>query len=125
MVPKPKDVLPLAQEITELEKKLADAKRRWNTLFGIEETPRRGRQSSADTLASKVQTFIDDNEGGDFTISAVAKAVGGDEMAVGRSLYRLARLGKINNPARGKYCALTSYPSDRAGSEGESLESSK
>jgi hypothetical protein len=103
--PKPKDVLPLAQEITRLETQLADAKRRWNLLFGIEQAERKPRASSVDGITARIATFIVTHPDQDHTISSVAAALSEPELQVGRTLYRLAQTGKIENPSRGKYRA--------------------
>jgi hypothetical protein len=105
MAPKPKDVLPLAQEITRLEAQLTEAKRKWNLLFGVVETEKKTRSSSPDGLTAKIVNYIAESAGTISTIHAVAQVVQEDELAVGRTLYRLAKAGKIDNPGRGKYCA--------------------
>ena len=102
--PKPKDVLPLAQEITRLEQQLAEAKRKWNLLFGITEPEKRTRESR-DGLSTKVLEHLALNLHLEHTIPGVAESLGESELQVGRALYRLARLGKIQNPSRGKYRA--------------------
>jgi len=106
VAPKPKDVLPLAQEITRLEGQLADAKRKWNLMFGITEPEKKTRALSPDGLTAKILQYIEGSIGVQSTITATAQAVSEDELAVGRALYRLARAGKIANPARGVYTSL-------------------
>jgi hypothetical protein len=103
--PKPKDVLPLAQEITRLETQLADAKRRWNLLFGISEPEKRRRAASVDGVSAKAVAFLERIPASEYTISAVAEEIGEKEIQVGRALYRLARNGTIVNPSRGRYKA--------------------
>jgi hypothetical protein len=104
--PKPKDVLPLAQEITKLEAQLAEAKRKWNALFGVEESEKRTRNSSASGLTGKILKYVEDNPGKELNISTVSRAVDEGDLAVGRTLYRLSKLGKIANPSRGFYSAI-------------------
>ena len=106
IAPKPKDVLPLAQEITRLETQLAEAKRKWNALFGAEEPEKRSRNSSASGLTAKVLKYVEDNPGKELNISTGSRAVDEGDLAVGRTLYRLSRLGKIANPSRGFYSAI-------------------
>jgi hypothetical protein len=105
VAPKPKDVLPLAQEITRLEGQLAEAKRKWNALFGIEEQGKKTRASSSNSLTGKIFQFVEDNAGKELSISEVSRAVDEGDLAVGRALYRLAMLNKIANPSRGFYMA--------------------
>ena len=106
IAPKPKDVLPLAQEITRLESQLAEAKRKWNLLFGVSEPERKTRSGLADGLTARILAYIDDSAGRASSITAVSQGVGAAELAVGRTLYRLAKAGKIANPARGTYMSL-------------------
>lgn len=103
VAPKPKDVLPLAQEITRLEGQLAEAKRKWNLLFGIEQVERKSRASSIEGITAKVLDFVLTHTDQDHSISSVAEAVSEPELQVGRTLYRLSRTGKITNPSRGMY----------------------
>ncbi len=106
VAPKPKDVLPLAQEITRLEGQLAEAKRKWNLMFGITEPEKKTRALAPDGLTAKILVYIDESAGTQSTIPATAQAVSEDELVVGRALYRLAKAGKIANPARGVYTSL-------------------
>lgn len=102
--PKPKDVLPLAQEIQRLEAQLAEARRKWNLLFGIEQ-PEKRQRASRDGLSLKVLDALEKDSESEFTIAGAALRVSEPELQVGRALYRLARLGKIQNPSRGRYKA--------------------
>jgi hypothetical protein len=105
--PKPKDVLPLAQEITRLEAQLAEAKRKWNLLFGQADTPvKSSRAPRENGIAAKVLKYVELMGDAPLSISDVARGTGEEELAVGRALYRLARLQRIANPARGRYAAL-------------------
>ena len=104
--PKPKDVLPLAQEITRLEAQLAEAKRKWNILFGITEPEKRTRANATDGVAENVLNYVLLNRGSELSISDVATATGLAELQAGRALYRLAQSGRIANPSRGRYTAL-------------------
>src|ERR1700744_4633131 len=106
VAPKPKDVLPLAQEITRLESQLAEAKRKGSALFGIEEPERKTRASNASSVTGKILQFVKANPGAELSISTVSRAVDEGDLATGRALYRLATLGKIANPSRGFYKAL-------------------
>jgi hypothetical protein len=116
--PKPKDVLPLAQEITRLETQLAEAKRKWNALFGVTEPEKRSRALPADGPSSKALAFVDQHAGVIFTISMVAEGIGEpDELAVGRALYRLAAKNRIVSPSRGRYTSLASSPEELANPE--------
>jgi hypothetical protein len=105
-VPKPQDVLPLAKEITDLEARLAAAKRRWNLLFGVTEAGRTQRTAYPQGLPSRILQFLNERPGVRLAISNVAEALEETELPVGRALYRLAKTGKISNPARGRYMAL-------------------
>ena len=100
-------MLPLAQEITQLELKLADAKRRWNILFGVAEAEKKTRSASPDGLTPKIIQFLEERRGNEFSIPEVAQSIHEDELPVGRALYRLAnKEKKIANPSRGRYAAL-------------------
>jgi len=107
-VPTPQDVIPLAQEITRLEAQLADAKRRWNLLFGSNEGEKKPRPASALSLTGRILNFINEHHSVQYSINTVAQALEESELPVGRSLYRLAMTGKISNPRRGIYTALES-----------------
>src|ERR1700722_13535044 len=102
VAPKPQDVLHLAQEITQLEAKLAEARRKWNVLFGVVAPEKKTRTVRADGLTSRVQNFIERYSGVPHSISEVAVGVGEPDLPVGRVLYRLAATGKIASPARGR-----------------------
>lgn len=108
--PKPKDVLRLATEIVELENRLADLKRKWEFLLTgqPEDKPKRAPKSmSAHGLAAKIVKYLEDNPELDFSIAQVAVALDEPDLAVGKTLYRLAKTKKIANLHRGIYGALT------------------
>src|ERR1035437_8725883 len=106
VVPKPQDVLILAREITRLEAQLAEAKRRWNLLFGVGEAGEKSRTAYPQGLTGRILQFLNEHPGAQYSISTVAQAVDEKELPVGRALYRLGMTGKISNSARGRYQAL-------------------
>ena len=105
-IPRPQDILNLAQEITRLEAQLAEAKRKWDALFGIDIPAKKTRSASPNSLTTRVFNFVEEKKGIELSISAVAEGLKEPELAIGRVLYRLGMLGKIANPARGRYRSL-------------------
>jgi len=103
--PDPKEVIALAEQIVTLEEKLTAARAKWNRLFNVTEPAKRVR-ASQDGLTAMVLQFIELNDDVAFAIPAVAQALKEDELPVGRTLYRLAKTGRIANPKRGVYTAL-------------------
>jgi hypothetical protein len=101
--PQPKEILTLAQQIVTLEEQLAAAKGKWNLLFNVAQPTKRTRSLAPDGLTARLLEFIAGSSGVAFTIRAVAEAVKEDELPVGRTLYRLAKTGRIANPQRGIY----------------------
>ena len=104
--PKPKEVHALAGEIIRLEIALAAAKEKYNALFGITAKEKRTRSMSLDGINAKALEFIEARPGQDLAISTVAVGIGEEEVAVGRSLYKLYSAGKIAKPKRGIYRAI-------------------
>jgi hypothetical protein len=104
--PKPRDVLPLAQEITRLETQLADARRRWNALFGVAEPEKKTHPAAQDGLTARILEHLSESLGVAHTIRSVAQALGTTELQAGRTLYRLSTSGRISNPGRGRYMAI-------------------
>ena len=107
-VPKPKDVRLLAEEIERLEAQLAEARGKWDSLFGVASTAAvSGEQvSSGKTLTSRVHHFIVTHPDKDHGIAGVADALGEGSLQVGRVLYRLQMEKKIRIVRRGRYQAI-------------------
>jgi hypothetical protein len=110
VIPNPKDVRLLAEEIERLETQLADARRKWSALFGVVSTSTPPAAASAqvngNSLTARVHTFILTYPDSDHGIANVAEALGEGSLQVGRVLYRLQMDGKIRVVRRGRYQAL-------------------
>jgi len=106
VIPSPKEVRVLAEEIERLELQLAVARRKWNALFGIAAAPSGKRQGRPDTLTGRVEQFIVTHPDKDHSIPSVADALGEPALQVGRVLYRLQMEKRIRTVRRGRYQAL-------------------
>jgi hypothetical protein len=105
--PKPKEVHAISGEIIRLEKELAQARAKYNALFGIEGPKKRTRAASSDGFTAKVLEFVESHAPGfHLTIPFVAESLDEPDLTVGKVLYKLAKAEKIANPKRGVYEAL-------------------
>ena len=111
MSPEPRVVLQLAKEIVDAEETLKALQHRWDEIFAVDST----RNVSSDlfrpvplrdvSFASQVEAVLQSAPNEPFTIRMVAAKLESDSLKVGRTLFRLANTGKIENPSRGLYQA--------------------
>ncbi len=106
IIPNPKGVRLLAEEIERLEEELSIARRKWAALFGDSINTSGRRESNSATLTGRAEKWINDHPDTDHKIARVADAIGESSLQVGRVLYRLQMDGRIRAPRRGHYQAL-------------------
>jgi len=106
VIPNPKDVRLLAEEIERLESQLAAARGKWVSLFGGAASPRGEREANPSTLTGRVEQFIVAHPDKAYGIGTVAEALGEPSLQVGRVLYRLQMDKRIRTVGRGRYQAL-------------------
>jgi hypothetical protein len=108
MTPDPQEVLNLAAAIVETKATLNELNKKWEKLFSSApngasvNAPRAARDN---TFPSKLKAILSGEPGRLFTIGQVADIAGVETLKVGRTLFRLANTGHIDNPERGLYRA--------------------
>jgi len=105
MLPDPKEVLALATQIVETKSLLGELNRKWESMFSSNGKSAPNRLAKSDNFTAKVRDAILATPGKSFTIAEVARILNADSLKVGRTLFRLAKTKKIDNPKRGKYRA--------------------
>ena len=105
MPPDPRKVASLANEIIRLEEELAILKEKWRAMFNAIPLNTREALGSAprpDSFATRVEEAVNAARR-PLTITQVAELVHGDQLKVGRALFRLSKTQRIESPSRGMY----------------------
>ena len=112
MSPDPRTVLQLAKEIVDAEEALKSLQHRWEELFESDSARDAIVEHNAKlvshrdiSFASKVENLLLSSPNDFFSIKMVASMLDTDSLKVGRTLFRLANTGKIENRGRGLYQA--------------------
>jgi hypothetical protein len=105
MTPDPQEVLKLAAQIVETKSLLAELNSKWEMMFSQNGASRVPRAKRDNTFPAQLKAILASDPGKQFTISEVAETTKVDSLKVGRTLFRLANTGRIENPKRGFYQA--------------------
>jgi hypothetical protein len=106
MTPDPQEVLDLAKQLVEAKATLDELTRKWEKIFShSDSSPQPAKEKRTDSFAAKVRGVLAKEPGRVFTIGQVADLAEGDTLKVGRTLFRLANTGHVENAGRGLYRA--------------------